>query len=148
VLYGSGVIDKMPHRKQSDCELEAAVDLGINLTELGAIAQFALDLAGVEVNTFDNPGVHFGVYNEATAPAALVGHSAAAGARYYERHAANSARRAGERGIHYSVSNGRMNRSRLSGLKATALRRGASVLGPVGAFAQYGIDAYKCGCKK
>ncbi len=146
-LYAAGVIKELPKRQlPSKCELEARSDWAINMTEVGAIAGFALDVAGIEINIFDDPGVSAGDYDEAETPAAAMGHVADSYARRYERHSRNVGARAAESGIHYSVRNGRVNRSLASRLRAVAYRRGASVLGPIGATAQLAIDTKKCGC--
>ena len=132
----------------SDCEAEAAADLAINVTEVGAIAQFVMDVAGIDINFFKDPGIHVGEYGEIDTPAAAAGHVGDAMARRYDRHANSVGARAGQSGVHYSVRNGRANRAIASRAKSAAIRRGAGVLGPLGAIGQYAMDAEKCGCGK
>ncbi len=139
---------QMAQPNMNGCQADALVNLAVNLTEVGAIAKFGMDVLGVEVHVGGGLSVSFGDYGEVETPAAALGHAGDAVARQYETRAANQAARAGQRGIPYSVANGRINRSIASGAKAAAIRRGTGLLGPLGAAGQFVADASKCDCGK
>ncbi|MBW8852624.1 MAG: RHS repeat-associated core domain-containing protein [Xanthomonadales bacterium] len=142
--YSNGIT---PNNKGiSDCEAEAVSDLAINVTEAGAIVDALMDIFGVDIDVVGGLDVSFGNYGEVDAPAAALGHAGDIAARRYNNRATNQAARAQERGVHYSVANGRMNRSLASRARAAALKKGVGALGPIGAFGQYAFDASKCGC--
>ncbi len=143
--YATGAY-QMAQPSMNDCQAEATVDFAINLTEVGAIAQIAMDALGVDVDVVGGLDVSVGEYGEIDTPAAAAGHIADGVARRYEQRANQQAARAGQRGIHYSVANGRLNRSLASRAKAAIIKRGTGALGPAGAIAQWGMDTSKCGC--
>lgn len=92
--------------------------------------------------------VVLGDYGEIDAPAAAAGYLVNEVAQTYENRTQRPVRAASEKGVHYSVSNGRRSRSASAALKGSGLRAGAKVLGPVGATLQYAYDVRECGCKK
>lgn len=134
--------------KLTDCEAEATSDFMINLTSFGAYVQTGMDVLGVDVDLVGSRDVDFFEYDEIDTPAAAAGHLGDAYARKLERRAANQLARSNERGVHYSVQNGRANRSAVSRARAAVARRGAGLLGPYGAVGQWALDLRKCECKR
>ena len=129
----------------NNCEREAVADLLIDLVPLTSMVSFAMDSVGVDINFYENPGVHFGEYGAKT-PYAAAGHMLDAAASRQDAKAAKRTRGAAERGIHYSVANGRLNRAAAHAGNANLLRGGSKILGPLGAIVNYRSNYNKCQC--
>ncbi|MNV34746.1 putative deoxyribonuclease RhsC [compost metagenome] len=129
----------------NDCEREAVADLLIDLVPVTSMASFAMDSMGVDINFYENPGVHFGEYGTKT-PYAAAGHMLDAAASRQDGKAAKRMSGAAERGIHYSVANGRRNRAAVHAGNANLLRGGSKILGPLGAMLNYRSNYNKCQC--
>ncbi|MCS4279184.1 RHS repeat-associated core domain-containing protein [Stenotrophomonas rhizophila] len=129
----------------SDCEREAVADLLIDMVPVTAMASLAMDTVGIDINFYVNPGVNFGEYGAKT-PYAAAGHMLDAGASRQDRKAANRLSGASERGIHYSLANGRRNRAATHMSNAGLLRGGSKLLGPLGAMMNYRSNFNKCQC--
>jgi len=129
----------------NNCEREAVADLLIDLDPLTSMVSFAMDSVGVDINFYENPGVHFGEYGAKT-PYAAAGHMLDAAASRQDAEAAKRTRGAAERGIHYSVANGRLNRAAAHAGNANLLRGGSKILGSLGAIVNYRSNYNKCQC--
>ena len=129
----------------NNCEREAAADLLVDLVPFTAIVAGVLDVGGIDINFYGDPGMSAGNYDSGTSYAA-VGHALDAAGDAYDRRATRQRARAGEKGIHYSVANGRLNRADASAGRGALLKGASRTLGPIGAFMNYKRNFERCQC--
>jgi len=134
--------------EKNACQKDALADYLVNLTPVGALAQLTMDVLGVDTNIFGGDVVVLGDYGEVDAPLAATGYVANEIAQKYDNRSQRLTRAAREKGVHYSVANGRRNRAASAVAKGAALRGATKVLGPVGATLQYAYDLRECGCQQ
>ncbi len=84
----------------NNCEREAVADLLLDLVSLTSMVSFAMDSVGVDINFYENPGVHFGEYGAKT-PYAAAGHMLDAAASRQDAKAAKG--RAGRQSADFTT---------------------------------------------